>query len=365
MIRRYKDKYRSANNLDDIVLASTNYINEDLNHTRKDNFKEFARGDVLIRVGSNDYSAEVIVGLTSANNMVLYDIIKFTPQKFTLKQKKMKAHNTAMNQNGSGSDRKGVPSSDTTVTQGNGNVNTHSMQKSKNNSSFSVSDSNGNQLSDSDRLNELQSEYRELEKKVDKIKASDEYKRLLDIISTGEGDALDEAVKEYGKFTHSSGLYAVTKRMSEITGEQKDLRAKIDSANEQSRDEFMRSVDKLTDRQKAEYAQKAVDTFGTTERVDLASYILTNGEMLDFSEGQGYRIKDHREISEILDMPDSAEYSDSLIYFMNMGNIRMQTYGIDISAAPNAEQISRLRVVIPEIMKDNDEFSVDFSKKNG
>lgn len=251
------------------------------------------------------------------------------------------------------------------ISQNDTDVNTHSMQNSKNNSSFSISDSNGNQLSDSDRLNELQSEYRELEKKVDKIKASDEYKRFLDIISTGEGDALDEAIKEYGRFTHSSGLYAVTKRMSEITGEQKDLRAKIDSANEQLRDEFMRSVDDLTDRQKAEYAQKAADTFGTTERVDLASYILTNGEMLDFSEGQGYRIKDHREISEILDMPDSAEYSDSLIYFMNMGNIRMQTYGIDISAAPNAEQISRLRDVIPEIMKDNDEFSVDFSKKNG
>lgn len=582
----YKDKYRSANNLDDIVLASTNYINEDLNHTRKDNFKEFARGDVLIRVGNNDYSAKVIVGLTSANNMVLYDIIKFAPQKFTLKQKNMKAHNTAMHQNGAGSDRKGVPSFATTVPQKDGNVNTHSMQNSKNNSSFSVSDSNGNRLSenqqnffadskvrdkngnllvvkhgtnnefnifdfskagkngaqegygfyfsndpeitekygniqkevylnitkplynnqitvnkneikklanalidfdiekyadegltwqdsflsnyvdtystsranavrefvdqlfsandndsdlvyeiavadgrgydpmlvkefynvltdstgydgmiaewehkdgtsnvyvafnseqakltdnqnptdnpdvrystsDSDRLNELQSEYRELEKKVDKIKASDEYKRLLDIISTGEGDELDEAIKEYGKFTHSSGLYAASKRMSEITGEQKDLRARIDSANEQSRDEFMRSVDDLTDRQKAEYAQKAVDTFGTTERVDLASYILTNGEMLDFSEGQGYRVKDHREISKILDMPDSAEYSDSLIYFMNMGNIRMQTYGIDISAAPNAEQISRLRDVIPEIMKDNDEFSVDFSKKNG
>ena len=251
------------------------------------------------------------------------------------------------------------------ISQNDKDVNTHSMQNSKNNSSFSVSDSNGNQLSDSDRLNELQSEYRELEKKVDKIKASDEYKRLLDIISTGAGDELDEAIKEYGKFTHSSGLYAASKRMSEIAGEQKDLRARIDSANEQSRDEFMRSVDDLTDRQKAKYAQKAADTFGTTERVNLASYILTNGEMLDFSEGQGYRIKDHREISEILDMPDSAEYSDSLIYFMNMGNIRMQTYGIDISAAPNAEQISRLRDVIPEIMKDNDEFSVDFSKKNG
>ena len=44
--------------------------------------------------------------------------------------------------------RSAQPSSDTTVTQGNGNVNTHSMQNSKNNSSFSVSDSNGNQLSE-------------------------------------------------------------------------------------------------------------------------------------------------------------------------------------------------------------------------
>lgn len=44
--------------------------------------------------------------------------------------------------------RSAQPSSDTTVSQGNGNVNTHSMQNSKNNSSFSASDSNGNQLSE-------------------------------------------------------------------------------------------------------------------------------------------------------------------------------------------------------------------------
>lgn len=47
----YEDKFKSANNLDEIVIASTNYVNEDLKHQRKDNFREFARGDVLIRVG--------------------------------------------------------------------------------------------------------------------------------------------------------------------------------------------------------------------------------------------------------------------------------------------------------------------------
>lgn len=314
----------------------------------------------LIKVASA-YGKDVALQRFINTSDIIYQDKKRTDNWLKLNRLKLPLANRSSGSN----TESNKPSADFTVPQKDGNVNTHSMQKSKNNSSFSVSDSNGNQLSDSDRLNELQSEYRELEKKVDSIKSSDEYKRLLDIISTGAGDALDEAIKEYGKFTHSSGLYAASKRMSEITGEQKDLRARIDSAKEQSRDEFMRTVDDLTDRQKAEYAQKAVDTFGTTERVDLASYILTNGEMLDFSDGQGYRVKDHREISEILDMPDSAEYSDSLIYFMNMGNIRMQTYGIDISAAPNAEQISRLRDVIPEIMKDNDEFSVDFSKKNG
>ena len=83
----YKDKYKSANNLDDIVLASTNYINEDLKHSRKDTFSEFARGDVLIKVGKNNYRAKVIVGFTTGKSMVLYDVIDFTPTDFEIKKK--------------------------------------------------------------------------------------------------------------------------------------------------------------------------------------------------------------------------------------------------------------------------------------
>ena len=82
----YKDKFKTANNLDEIIIASTNYVNEDLKHTRKDSFKEFARGDVLIRVGSNDYSSKVIVGFTKGNEMVLYDIINFVPEKLDIKK---------------------------------------------------------------------------------------------------------------------------------------------------------------------------------------------------------------------------------------------------------------------------------------
>jgi len=84
----YEDKLKAAGGLDDILLASTNYINEDLSHARKDNFKEFARGDVLLRIGGNDYTAKVIVGFTTGNAMVLYDVVDFQPTTLTLKSRK-------------------------------------------------------------------------------------------------------------------------------------------------------------------------------------------------------------------------------------------------------------------------------------
>ena len=82
----FEDKLQSANNLDEIILASTNYINEDLRHERKDNFKEFARGDVFLRIGERDYSAKVIVGFTEGNQMVLYDVIDFESAHFQIKK---------------------------------------------------------------------------------------------------------------------------------------------------------------------------------------------------------------------------------------------------------------------------------------
>ena len=133
----YQDKLKSANNLDDIILASTNYINEDLKHTRKDSFREFARGDVLIRVGGNDYSAKVIVGFTGSKQMVLYDVIDFDKTSFAIKEK---TPQTAM-QN-AGSDRNGM-SFDTTVSQSEQSVNSSISEKAKNdteNRKFSVSE---------------------------------------------------------------------------------------------------------------------------------------------------------------------------------------------------------------------------------
>lgn len=141
----YQDKFKAANNLDEIVLASTNYVNEDLKHARKDNFKEFARGDVFIKVGGNDYSAKVIIGFTNRNDMVLYDIIGFTPAAFDIKKENSQpviTQNESLGRSGS--------SVEQSISNDKISVNTNSMQKSGNNSQekYSLANSIDKELKD-------------------------------------------------------------------------------------------------------------------------------------------------------------------------------------------------------------------------
>ena len=124
----YRDKFKAANNLGEIVLSGTNYINEDLKHARKDSFKEFARGDILLRIGQNDYSANIIVGFTASGEMVLYDLVDFQKTSFAMKKR---IPNTGPQE--ANSDRSGV-SSDNTISQNKGIVNTIISENSENDS---------------------------------------------------------------------------------------------------------------------------------------------------------------------------------------------------------------------------------------
>ena len=146
----YKDKLLSAQNLDEILQSSKNKKIEDLKHSRNDSFKQFAHSDVLLKVGENGYTADVIIGITTQNAMVFYDIVDMqkldvkikdaTPQGYANSRKPFKrgtASNTKVSQNGSG-------------------VNTHSMQNGqknaqngKNNTRHSLEvDSQGNELTE-------------------------------------------------------------------------------------------------------------------------------------------------------------------------------------------------------------------------
>ena len=144
----YKDKLLSAQNLDEILKSGKNKKIEDLKHSRNDTFKQFAHSDVLLKVGENGYTADVIIGITTQNAMVFYDIVDMrkadvkiknaTPQGYANSRKPFK---------------QGI-ASDNKVTQNGPDVNTHSMQNGqknaqngKNDTRHSLEvDSQGNEL---------------------------------------------------------------------------------------------------------------------------------------------------------------------------------------------------------------------------
>lgn len=214
-------------------------------------------------------------------------------------------------------------------------------------------------------LEKVTEQEREAKKKLDSFDATEQQAAVVDAL-TKEGvtaEEKDRVLAEYNKWSEESGYSAaynahetLRKRREELYREQQQMEKNL-SKQILSRE--------YTPEEVKGYVSKAVRKFHTTSRLKCAAYLLTTGSMLDFSEGQGYRVKDHREIAEILDLPEYAQYSDGMTVFMNMGNIRLQTYGVDIASMPNDKQISALRGIISEVMRESDGFTVDFSKPDG
>ena len=228
--------------------------------------------------------------------------------------------------------------------------------------------------SDIDELDDLNAQLKEKQNQIysasmelRKFDVKAEEEKLYAVLNKdgASQEELDKAIQDYSNWSKESGYAAAYEKQSALKDEEKLLRREIQKVEDKLHDELKEQIAHWSDEDVQKYVSKAVRKYHTTTRLDKASYLVTTGSMLDFSEGQGYRVKDHREISEILDLPDYAEYSDGMIAFMNMGNIRLQTYGIDVSAMPNAKQFTALRDIIFAVMRENDEFSVDFSKTDG
>ncbi len=105
---------------------------------------------------------------------------------------------------------------------------------------------------------------------------------------------------------------------------------------------------------------KAKEMFGTTEIIDYAGYILTDGDMLNFTYDGYQRDMDHREISHAIH-PDSDGYSDGLIQFVTYGNIRVMPNGIELSKRPTQPQIRR----IAEFIRHKDSIYVEIANNFG
>ena len=85
----YSDKLRATNNAGEILQATRDWVNEALLHPRKDAIIDFARGEVQLRVGGRDYTAQVIVGNKGGGGLLLYDIIELRPT--TIQERTQKA----------------------------------------------------------------------------------------------------------------------------------------------------------------------------------------------------------------------------------------------------------------------------------
>lgn len=190
---------------------------------------------------------------------------------------------------------------------------------------------------------------------VDKISDFMWKKILTGINRAGYGfssvEQLKTRFKELAELGAKDGGY-------HLMQDQADVFNKVFKINAQSKTES--DAEKLKS-----IGTSAARFYGTTEDYKKAGYMTVNGSLLDFSDGQRTRVKDHREINEFLDSKGieyGDNYSDSLITFMNLGNIRMQTYGVDIATMPTPKQVSALKSFFASL---NGEVTVDFSNEKG
>ena len=146
----YADKLRVTDNADEILQASQNYVNEALMHPRKDNITDFARGNVLLQIGSKDYSADVVVGMRSNGRMLLYDILNL--KRTQIKEKT--GHSHTVNPQESETGRTAV-SSNNSISQPGEKSNTQNSLKGS---------------EDARSVSELERENRELRKRVEHFK---------------------------------------------------------------------------------------------------------------------------------------------------------------------------------------------------
>lgn len=116
----YADKMRLAKNIDEVINASTDYVNEPKKHSRTDDIKEFARGNVLFEAGENQYSADVLIAQTKDGGMKLYDVLNI--EKANFKNKKKNSSKTGSAQESALPNRPELSFNDS-ISQENANVN--------------------------------------------------------------------------------------------------------------------------------------------------------------------------------------------------------------------------------------------------
>ena len=106
------DKFRATDNADEVVNAATDWIDEENRHPRKDDIIQFARGNVLLRIGEKDYTAKVVVATHKNGKLTLHDLVGIKQTSFQKKEANAYTKNPLP-----GSDRQNAPASVNSIRQ--------------------------------------------------------------------------------------------------------------------------------------------------------------------------------------------------------------------------------------------------------
>lgn len=292
----YSDKLRATDNLDEIIEATTNWISEGLKHERTDNIRDFARGNVLIRIGNNDYSAEVVVGTKTNGTMLLYDILNL--QKTNISHKKTDASLTSESRNDS-TDRQLASHEEAPLITGTHDVGETGGATSvtninrKDNGVKAKESEGGNKYSQRDPLQEkalkaLQKENAQLKEDVSRLR---------------------ELVKLQGKVTNGtrfkrSSMEAAAmylKKLFHTGGDTKELVDKLKNFYE-----YMASESLLTLETVQEHAAPIIEWLKENEKFQRSQYAQ---EVLDTLKGQSFYL-------------DEAQQQEAISQYGNLANYR-------------------------------------------
>ena len=206
----YADKLRATDNADEIVRAAQNWVNEALLHPRKDDIIDFARGEVLMRIGSSDYSAQVIVGNRGKKGLLLYDIINLSESTIHEKQKNESAQYTTNAQNEPRS--RGRAPSEPSIPETSADVNR----------SFSLKGSE-----DAAELAELRRENERLKERVEEWKGQTRRTAPGTVARKAVDRAARELIRAYGSELEASDLSGGLKRLYDYMGTGRDGRDEL------------------------------------------------------------------------------------------------------------------------------------------
>lgn len=342
----YLDKMRLARNIDEIISNVKNYKYEQIFHERKDNIKGFIRGNIFVEVGSRRYTADVVLGDSVENGLIMYDVVDMKDVN-----KKETGLNPAANDSAVAVPEP-RPVSKINVTSEHKNVNTSNDRYSLN-----LSDKGQRYSANIDES---------LFEALDEIWALDEQKQAAGIVQKGFeslqnvqindkiiNKVAKNIIKEYGstydvsdlqhnlknifaylKDTKNVSFEDMTKVMQEVAKPVLEQSTQIDESQKQDYEQFKNYLSKYKiklNKGQREAVEYTYDNYNDFRKSMFGTLSLSNnGTYLDdiwgdIVEQSGYRLS--------YDTPDSDQIIELVDLLESMKPQRVNKYGMNIDNA--------------------------------